>query len=38
LGNAFVVFKKKIDLGSCFGKLKYFEIKEVPRYFILRKI
>jgi hypothetical protein len=35
LGKAFVL--KKIGLGSCFGKLKYFEIKEVPRYFILRK-
>jgi hypothetical protein len=35
LGKAFVL--KKIDLGSCFGKLKYFERREVPRYFVLRK-
>jgi hypothetical protein len=34
LGKAFVL---KLDLGSYFGKLKYFEIKEVPRYSILRK-
>jgi hypothetical protein len=34
LGKAFVL---KIDLGSCFEKLKYFETKEVPRYSILRK-
>jgi hypothetical protein len=27
----------KIGLGSCFGKLKYFDNKGVPRYFAWRK-
>jgi hypothetical protein len=31
-----LLFLKK-NLGSCFGKLKYFEIREVPRYFVWRK-
>jgi hypothetical protein len=25
----------KIDLGSCFWEKKYFERREVPRYFVL---
>jgi hypothetical protein len=32
-----LLFFKKIGLGSYFGKLKYFEIREVPRYFVLQK-